>query len=554
MRVIDNINKNYQVSIIGNKVILKKEQVSKGVKYIEFVFDEWEAEVNEPGYYVVADTDHKGSSLCYFTEKENQEYIMRQNLMPITGVKTKKGTYLVIVDGMKFVFYLRVGLKNKKYYIAVRFSLDGEVPYEDISFYKIELDKNATYSDMAVYYRNHQLQRKACVPLKERAKDNPYLSYAMDSVEIRIRMGWKPAPAEVLEQTVENEPEMKIACTFERVKDFIKELKVQGIDKAEICLVGWNKSGHDGRYPQLFPVEERLGGEKGLRDLIQYAQHNGYQIVCHTNSTDSYRIADSWDEDIVIKKKDGSLAINETSWSGGTMYHLCPVKALEYAEKDLPKVADLGFRGIHYIDVMTVVPLRRCHDKNHPVTEADTKMIYERIGDKCHELFGGYASEGAFDYASQYLDYALYIMFKSNDNSFFDEEVPLWALVYHGIILNNPSTETVNYTIKSKDRRLKLMEYGGRPTFYVYSKFMTEKGHQNWLGIEDLEIGTNENMKYTVEKIVEAYNEYKKYRHLQMEFINSHCLIDDGVYELQYSNGIKLWGDYNKNHVLMKEM
>ena len=45
----------------------------------------------------------------------------------------------------------------------------------------------------------------------------------------------------------------------------IKEFKSQGIDKAEFCLVGWNVSGHDGRFPQLSPVEERLGGEKKLR-------------------------------------------------------------------------------------------------------------------------------------------------------------------------------------------------------------------------------------------------------------------------------------------------
>ena len=28
-----------------------------------------------------------------------------------------------------------------------------------------------------------------------------------------------------------------------------KQLKAKGVEKAELCLVGWNISGHDGRYP-----------------------------------------------------------------------------------------------------------------------------------------------------------------------------------------------------------------------------------------------------------------------------------------------------------------
>ena len=189
--------------------------------------------------------------------------------------------------------------------------------------------------------------------------------YAAESPEIRIRLGWKPAPPVVLEQTVKNEPDMKVACDFERVKDLIDELKRQGVDKAEICLVGWNSGGHDERYPQIFPVEKKLGGEEKLRELISYVKENGYQIVCHTNSTDCYSIADTFSEDIVCKTPDGRLVENDTPWSGGRMYHLCPIKALDYAEKDLPKVARLGFEGLHYIDVMSVVPLRECYDKNH---------------------------------------------------------------------------------------------------------------------------------------------------------------------------------------------
>lgn len=544
MRIVDDLGKSYEALREREKFFLRKEILGSGIKYLEVCFDEWEALIGEFGYYVIADYEKLGSYLCFFKEQEEKEFIIKQNLMPILGVKNQKGCFLVIVHGMKNAFYVRVGMKSGVYKIAARFQLDLELPYEDISFSIIDLGTAAEYSDMAVYYRDFQLKSGGCIPLEKRILENPYLSYAADSVQIRIRMGWKPAPPTVLEQTRENEPEMLAACSFERVKEIIDELKRQGVDKAELCLVGWNKSGHDGRWPEMFPVEEKLGGENALRELIKYAQDMGYQITCHTNSTDCYHIAEDFCEDIIVKKKDGSLSADELAWSGGKMYHLCPHKALEYVKRDLPKVADLGFKGIHYIDVMSVVPLRKCYDPNHMANPDDTEKIYRKIGNYSKELFGGFSSEGAFDFAADYLDYALYVSFGSCKENFFDREIPLWQIVYHGIVLSNPSTETVNYPIKAPENHLKLIEYGGRPTFYFYSKFMTNSALTDWLGKEDLGCGTDEELREAVKNIRSAYEEYKQTRYLQQKFITKHNY-KNGIAKVSYSDGSVIEVNYN---------
>ena len=547
MLVVDELNRKYEPIINGNKLTIKKEDIPAGTAYLEVMTEEWAAEVGEEGHYIIADVRKCGSYLCPFVERDEQEHILRQSLMPILGVKNKRCCHLFIAEGMKSSLHVRVGLKNQRYYIVARFDLEGDAPYEDISFHIVDMGPDSDYVDMAKYYRKYQLDRGACIPLKKRVAENDKLAYATDSVEIRIRMGWKPAPPLVKEQTIENEPKMKVACTFERVKDLVDELKEQGVDKAQICLVGWNKSGHDGRWPQIFPVEEKLGAEEKLRQLIDYAQENGYQIVCHTNSTDCYRIAEGFTEDYVIKQKDGSLEKEDPGWSGGTMYHLCPQKAYEFAKRDLPKVAELGFKGLHYVDVMTVVPLRKCYDKNHPVTEVDTDWYYREIAHDCKTLFGGYASEGAFDFAADYLDYALYVSFGNHGRDFFPKEIPLWQIVYHGIILSNPSTATVNYPIKAPESHMKLIEYGGRPSFYIYSKFITNAGNVDWLGKEDMECGTDEELKETARTIRDAYEEYKKMRYLQYEFIENHREMAEGIYEVTYSDGTVVEIDYKEN-------
>lgn len=551
MRIIDQSNYIYEPIKEGDFYTISRKQIPAYTKYIEVQCDEWSAEIGEQGHYVLGDVEKHGSYLCYFTQKAEEELLLRQSLLPLFGVKNKFGCILFVAVGMKSTFHVKVGLSGSRYYIAARFELDEDAPYEDISFQLVKLDQNADYSDMAKYYRNFQLARGICTPLKKRAANNEQLSYAVDSVEIRIRMGWKPAPSPVKEQTPENEPEMKVACTFDRVKDIIDELKQQGVDKAQLCLVGWNIRGHDGRWPQMFPVEEKLGGEQKLRELITYAQKNGYQIVCHTNSMDSYRIAEDFSEDIVIKRKDGSLSCEESGWSGGRPYHLCPQKAWEFAKRDLPRVADLGFKGIHYIDVMTVVPLRKCYDINHPVTEGDTHRLFADMAMDCKRLFGGYASEGAFDFAAGYLDYAFYVTFGGYNGTFFDKEIPLWPMVYHGIILSNPSTVTTNYTIKDPSCYLRLAEFGGRPAFYIHSKFLSD--HQaNWLGKEDIITDTDQDIREGVTAIKTAYDEYKKCRHLQYEFLDHHQEIEPGVCVLTYSDGTKVTVNHNTSKVTMQ--
>lgn len=80
-----------------------------------------------------------------------------------------------------------------------------------------------------------------CRPIKERL--NPKLDY----VYIHIRMAWNPAPSPVEKQAEEIEPPIHVAITFKQVVELMDRLKATGVEKAEFCLVGWNKSGHDGR-------------------------------------------------------------------------------------------------------------------------------------------------------------------------------------------------------------------------------------------------------------------------------------------------------------------
>ena len=59
----------------------------------------------------------------------------------------------------------------------------------------------------------------------------------------------------------------------------VRRMQAAGLRKAVITLVGWNLGGHDGAYPQRFPVEPALGGEAGLRKLAALNRADGARRV-----------------------------------------------------------------------------------------------------------------------------------------------------------------------------------------------------------------------------------------------------------------------------------
>lgn len=529
-------------------ITISEKQISDTVSYIEFSGLEQIAKTTEEGYFVVPRCSECSDYAIGFWNSHQEAFEQKFSMlnMPVFGIKTEKCCILLIADGMKYNFYVRVVLKDGMYHIYPCFEINGEQPYEAIRLRVVTLmGADADYSGMARYYRNDRLKKGEILPLKARMKENPVLEYAVNSVMIRIRCGWKPAPSTIRHQTLENEPEMHVACDFDRVSALLDELKAQGIENAEICLVGWNVKGHDGRWPQAFPVCEELGGEEKLRCLIQKAQQMGYQIVCHTNSTDQYEIADCYDADNIRKEKDGQAVIeHQAAWSGGETSQLCWQIACEQAEQLLPQVAELGFRGLHYIDVLGIVYPRRCYDEKHPVNYQQAETYAKKICRIARRAFGGISSEGAYDFLTPELDYGLYISFSDQELGICDRSIPFWQLVYHGIVLCNPYASTVNSTFKEKEQILKLLEYGGRPSYYFYSAFMGNGA--NWMGDADARCDTDEEMKASVAKVKEGYELYQKYAELHTAFMERHEEIAEKVYQITYSNGRKLVIDYQK--------
>ena len=524
------------------------DSIPAGIQTLE-VHHPWAtAKAGEKGFYVFC-TGMFGT----FQERPNGRYTNPNVIMPIFGVSTPRGAMTVVMTGLRYEAKHICDLKDGTYRIYPYYDLSNLVNdrvYADLGMEFHLLPANATYSDMARVYRNCQLTSGTVKPLKEKIVGRPELEYAAGAMEVRVRMGWKPVPSPVKEQTAETEPEMKPMITFDRFKQIVDEFKKQGIDRAEFCLVGWNIGGHDGRYPQIFPADPRLGGTEKMKEAVRYAQEKGFQMVCHTNYSDAYSVSHlggRWDENFLLRKKDGKTNTYVT-WGGGAMYETCPQCMFErFPKEDFPALKACGFHGIHYIDVYSTVNPRTCFSPEHPATKEDFARWTREIFAKTQKELGGMGSEGGFDYAISNLDYSLYISFFNPGSklpALIEKHVPFWHIVYDGIVLNNPYCATTNYSIKDPVTRMKLVEFGGRPMFYFYSKFLTTG--RNWMGDADINCGTDEELVQSVAAIKRGYDEFESMKELQYEFLDEHSEIAPNVFCSTFSNGTRIVCNYSE--------
>lgn len=520
---------------------LPKEQCAD-VSIVEIWPSFARAQEGDEGFFLTPD-----GMYCKFKGHEDGAYFSDRMQLAMWGSQTPAGTFLAISKGMRLETAVVDTLCKGNYALMARIDMTNCGPYEDIviDYYPLK-GKDASYSGMGRKYRQYQLDRGEVIPLKEKVKTNDVVAYAASAPEIRIRHGWKPAPPTIDEQTLENEPPMKVAVTFDRVKDIIDSLKARGVDKAELCLVGWNVRGHDGRWPTAFPVEPALGGEEKLKELVKYGQDAGYQMVCHTNSGDCYTVSPDLDTEDIARTPDQQWQKN-AKWSGGQMYNLCYKPAWEhYVPKMHDEVLKLGFKGIHYIDVLSVVRPTECYHPAHPLNRAQaTEYAKMHLRDGAAK-FGGVASEGGYDHVISALDYIMYSTFlldRESQPAMSDGYVPVWNVVYNGIILNNCSTSTVNYTVKAPEMALKSVELASRPLFYFYSSFKDDGDH--WMGAQDIRCGSEEELSVAAQAIQKAYETHKKLSYLQYEFLEDHSEVAPGVMRSVFSDGTVILCNYS---------
>ena len=543
----------------GLRLTIPKEHIADDVWGVEVLPSFMKAKKGDEGYWM-----NCRGVFGYFN-KDNGGYRKSKNILPIYSLKRGSTMWWGHVKQWRFDYQHFVRVENGEYESVLRF-LPNKVRnyfnlYQDIVVdYNCFKGEEATYVNVAKAYQKYQIENSGVKPIKERMKEFPELEYLTEAIVVRVQThaakpiadDWASGEArKKADFTKETEWPLVVHMPFGVTEEFVQAIKDSGVDKATFVSAGWNYGGYDGRTPQHFPVEPAVGGEEGLRRLIQKTQKLGYQMTLHATNTDGYTVSPMWNPWWAGKLKDGSYD-RGLVWAGGWCINVCQVASWsKWVPEELKKMADLGVRGPHYIDVYSATTPNRCADPRHPATPEQMAEIQNKVLAMSKQLMGGAASEGGCDHVAANIDYINYIerdMKKIADGKekFAEGVLPLWELVYHGIILYNSDRLTQNHTRgkclykieRSGDPRwmegdgvvdpkisLKIVEYGGRPIFYTY-KFAD------------------------VPRIKRAWDEFKPVRHLQKELMTDHRSVGENLFLTAYADGSRTICNYNDKAVV----
>ena len=537
---LDESTEIKEIPVIDGVLTVTARDFLRTAKKIDILADEFTANAGDEGFFLVPNIapgdDNHASALVYFREREDARDPFMSSTMNIYAVSNGKESILAICEQMMQEYSLVVEVKDGKYTIYPRFHIDLSGMYEDIVFRFINVD-SGDWCAIARAYRSYQLERGACLPIRERMKTNEVLKKAASSIEIRCRLAHKKGfPNIPEEQTPDNEPDINIEVPFKRLPDVAAKLREKGCE-ATFCLVGWNIGGQDGRDPQYFPVDPRLGGEEELRDAIAKMNELGYLVSAHTDPIISFNIADNLDHKDILYRINGK----ECTWarcSGGLSHVLCDKQSYEqYVLKYTNKLKDIGFSGLHYYDVLTILKPWTCYNPAHPLNKKQVMEYRIKMLDHAREVFGGSASEGGFDYCIGHLDYALYPVIRFPVDKLpatCDETVPFWYLVYHGIVLYNAFPKTVNAMLKGPEYWLLGVEHGARPLAYLHGRTFEYEGEPNFL------CATDEQLEENAALLAEEYERFTGLSDLQLEYFEEYRKLDENVSLSVYSNGSKI--------------
>ena len=551
---IDNNNNKFELiskKENGSVFLTLKKETFENSDTLELLTELTTAKSGDEGFYIMPRSiSILGDVYTEFKERKDCEYFIDRPIMASCAVKTDNFCGLIRFE-RNYRAGFKVTVKDNVYTLGVVYSFDDtqkwvyDRKYDDIRIELIELPDAKTPGDFAKAERELRLARGEINTLKEKC-EREIVEYSRKHPLIRIRMGWKQSPSPFKHQHKGNEPMMHSAVSFARVRDIADALKKEGVEGADLQLVGWNKSGHDGCFPQLLPVEPSLGGESELLKTVDYVKKLGYKISLHTNLVDSYEIADCFRWSDVCVGQDGSF-LQRGDYSGGYSYIVCPKKQYENNKKHIADVKSFGVNGMHFTDVISIINPDVCHNEEHPCSTKDGIEISQKIMKETKEALGGFSSEGAMDFALPHLDYALYVCFGdgfgSTDIDVCDAFYPFYELTYHGILLYNPMSPTINFTIKNARDRLLFFMRGGRPSFYFHSRFRANG--KDWMGLVDLSADSNESLETAAKAIAQGAREYKDLADRQFVYMKDYVVAGDGVEAAIYEDGVTIVGNFS---------
>lgn len=469
-------------------------------------------------------------------------------VMPVFGMKTgSKGFVAVIHDGDEYadVVAAPAGVLSNYNWVTAQMNFRasflqfttrntnvpdswGYVDYnrdelfgsDRVVRYYILDRENADYVGMAKAYRQYLMKEKGAKPI---TVGNPDLPMHVDIV------------AADREEGLVSDRYLNLTTTDEAIQ-IVNALRNNGISNMSLTMKGWQEGGYSA-LGRTFPVDSRIGGDKGMKAFIDNARQYGFPVYLEAEYALNNTGAGGFDE-----KYHAIVNLAGRTITATPLYNRerTPTVSYKFAEeamkKDLDRYKAMGVDGLS----VSTIGQRLFSDYNsgYGSPRDQARDIQERILKTIKESLGSVKGKSSSLYALPYLDYIQTMVYDHSYDLFSDEAVPFVQIATHGLV--SYSSEYVNNRQENVNDFLRDIEYGAVPSF-VFTR-AEAKQYVNSYGIRYY------NTHYPDWETFAA-EQYKRYNEalgdVQNRFIVSHKTLASGVKETTYEGGKRIIVNYN---------
>lgn len=429
-------------------------------------------------------------------------------------------------DKMKFSGSVRV-------YQARRSETDLVIRYAFLS------NDDSTYAGMARYYRDYLIQK-----------------YGLQKVAAGENI---PFYLELVGAIDKRQPILGIArdvvyplTTFTQAKSILSSLQELGIGNMQVKYNGWLKGGLDHVYPSKASFEGKLGSAQELKDLISYANAQGYSLYPSVGFLRVYR--DTLFNGFYARtdaartlKRLAAMAYNyeldTTQQDPDQSYYLIsPRSVSRLVDSFMADYQRYGFTGISLFDL--------AREANSDFNDNVSKLVdreqsadinaaqIAKIRSMGYKVMVDYGNAYAVPYADAIVNMPAW----GSSNPIVNEEVPFYQMVVHGLV--GYAAQPLNLASDLRREVLRMIESGGYPYFIgSYEQSSVVKG-------------TDFNYLYALHygdwlddaaEIYELANSVLK--DVQDQLIIDHARLAENVYQTVYENGKRVIVNYNAEPV-----
>ncbi|MCT1401154.1 DUF5696 domain-containing protein [Paenibacillus sp. p3-SID867] len=396
--------------------------------------------------------------------------------------------------------------------------------------------QSASYPGLAAYYRNYLEQQGGLPAIAERNEENmPFYLQLVGSIYKKKHFAGIPYRA------------LEPLTTFEQAQSILTEMGKRGIHDIKLKYSGWFNKGLDHEVPGSVSVDQQVGGEKGLRRLLSYANENGvklYPDVSILTALSGSGFNEAKEASRTLRGIPAEIysfnpALNRRDRTDSPAYVISPRFIGSYTEALLKDYGKYGAIGVSLSDL--AAELDSDFRKHRQIDRTESEQLSLDALNKVSDANLQVMADGGNAYALPFLTDITHAPMSSSRFKIEDAEIPFYQMVIRGHIDYTGAPYNLSAYTDAKPYILKCLEYGAG----VYFQWFYEPNHK----IKDTEHNELFSANYALwideaARIYEEVNAFlKKVRH---ERIFGHDELADGVFKTTYESGVYVIVNYNR--------